>query len=138
MKQTICWDCKNATGGCSWSNHHEHKPVEGWEAIPTTMGNGVHSFAVLKCPKYQPHRGRAFFSPQHMDTDGAERLVQAICKKAVEDYEISADLRPAIVKFFRGEVFSRLSAADPEYIISMMKQNVRLKAARELRDMKTL
>lgn len=42
-KQSICWDCKNSTGGgCSWSK--ELKPVEGWDA--KTDGD---SYLVIKC-----------------------------------------------------------------------------------------
>jgi hypothetical protein len=64
---TLCWCCANATNeGCEWSA--DFKPVEGWEAIPTTihskeyieLPNGktkiqdriVESFKVIKCPKF--------------------------------------------------------------------------------------
>lgn len=48
---TLCWDCHNSTGGCSWSS--EFKPVDGWEAIPTVIKNGKYpenSFIVISCP----------------------------------------------------------------------------------------
>ena len=46
---SLCWDCKNATGGCEWSQ--SFTPVDGWEAIPRTIGN-KDSFCVIKCPKF--------------------------------------------------------------------------------------
>ena len=44
-RQTLCWDCKNAGGGCSWSK--EFKPVKDWEA--KKAGD---SFTVIKCPMF--------------------------------------------------------------------------------------
>lgn len=32
-KETLCWTCQNACGGCSWSK--SFTPVEGWDAKPT-------------------------------------------------------------------------------------------------------
>lgn len=55
-KVTICWDCKNATGGCSWSK--DFTPVDGWKAKPTkikavTRNTKMHnSYIVLSCPQY--------------------------------------------------------------------------------------
>ena len=54
MKETLCWECENATGGCSWSNHWEHSPVPGWTAVETKIrnnntGNGS-SYIVIDCP----------------------------------------------------------------------------------------
>lgn len=57
MKDTLCWDCEKAVGGsdCPWANKLE--PVEGWEAISTTVkmtpGRGVESFVVKKCPMFK-------------------------------------------------------------------------------------
>lgn len=51
---TLCWTCKNAVGGCSWSNNLQ--PVKNWEAIPTYVGdkvNGYYSYKVLKCPLFK-------------------------------------------------------------------------------------
>lgn len=56
---TLCWDCKNAVCGCSWSERFE--PVEGWEAVATQVYNGggkgrkelfIKSFLVLACPLF--------------------------------------------------------------------------------------
>lgn len=57
VSNTLCWDCKKATGGadCPWAN--EFKPVEGWDATPTKMKmNGtrsVDSYDVHKCPLFE-------------------------------------------------------------------------------------
>ena len=59
-QQTLCWDCENATGGCSWSDHNEHTPVEGWTAIetrikvhnPTQNDQISTSYIVLACPEF--------------------------------------------------------------------------------------
>ena len=57
MKQyTVCWDCRKACGGCSWSNHWDHTPVPGWTAVETKvrMNNDVYaqSYIVLECPEF--------------------------------------------------------------------------------------
>lgn len=57
--ETKCWNCKNATGRCSWSK--SLKPVEGWNAIPTKIYNGLQneepyhydSYIVKKCPLFE-------------------------------------------------------------------------------------
>ena len=59
-RQTLCWDCANATGGCSWADHNEHKQVPGWEAIETTIrihnpscdAEATKSYIVLSCPEF--------------------------------------------------------------------------------------
>ena len=57
---TICWDCKRATGFCSWSE--KFIPVEGWKATPTKVKivnrqNGENiftdSFIVHECPLFE-------------------------------------------------------------------------------------
>lgn len=52
-KGTLCWNCKNACGGCSWSR--SFTPVEGWNARETTLksadGN-IQSFFVTDCPEF--------------------------------------------------------------------------------------
>ena len=54
MDETICWECKKATGGCSWSKK-KAKPVDGWEADSTIVkGDGYTfpSYLVKQCPEY--------------------------------------------------------------------------------------
>ncbi len=54
-KLTLCWGCKNATGGCSWSARLE--PVPGWDAVATAIkctGVPVQSYHVRSCPLFEP------------------------------------------------------------------------------------
>lgn len=66
QKETLCWSCDNACGGCEWSC--EAKPVPEWDA-KATKRRAVHgrignkpkyvieeSFDVKSCPKYVPDR----------------------------------------------------------------------------------
>lgn len=48
-KPTLCWDCANCTGGCSWST--EFIPVKGWVATPT-HSQYFDSFIVESCPLF--------------------------------------------------------------------------------------
>ncbi len=56
-KETLCWSCKNAVCGCSWSK--DFTPVKGWKAIPTKVRGNVEinewidSFLIVDCPKYK-------------------------------------------------------------------------------------
>ena len=54
--KTICWDCANACGGCSWSDHWKHKPVEGWNAVRNDLHNKdgavIESYIVYECPEF--------------------------------------------------------------------------------------
>lgn len=57
MKKTkgqLCWTCKNACGGCSWSKNFQ--PVEGWKAEKTLVvgaGPEYESYSISECPKYE-------------------------------------------------------------------------------------
>ena len=57
--ESLCFDCKNAVCGCSWSKRFE--PVEGWEAIPKKIRidktHFIASYVVKKCPLYSDDRG---------------------------------------------------------------------------------
>lgn len=48
---TLCWSCKNATGGCKWSQKENHGPVKGWE-VKENMIDGKLSYRVIKCPEF--------------------------------------------------------------------------------------
>lgn len=57
--ETLCWNCKNSLGSCSWSD--ELKPVEGWDATPSRFAVGFNTdgsprimktFCVQSCPYY--------------------------------------------------------------------------------------
>ena len=54
---TLCWECKNACGGCSWS--HNLEPVEGWTVVETgpaewmtSVQKMVPSVTVKECPEF--------------------------------------------------------------------------------------
>ena len=54
---TLCWDCQNCTGGCTWSRIFE--PVEGWTveetAEPTWVGKVqkmIPCINVVDCPEF--------------------------------------------------------------------------------------
>ena len=60
-KEQLCWECKNACGGCDWSR--KLLPVKGGEAEETTVGMTVYeegrkiykqvkSFKIKSCPKF--------------------------------------------------------------------------------------
>lgn len=53
MKDTLCLECANACGGCSWSRK-KAKPVKGWNAIRKDLVGGIESYIVVSCPEYVP------------------------------------------------------------------------------------
>lgn len=54
----LCWNCKKACGGCSWSKGFV--PIVGWDATPhiTDEDNErpIHTYHVKSCPEFV--RGR--------------------------------------------------------------------------------
>lgn len=53
---TLCWDCANACGNCSWSSVPP-TPVSGWIATPTgakktSTDKSSGSFIVRQCPRF--------------------------------------------------------------------------------------
>lgn len=51
----LCWRCKKACGGCSWSNCL--KPVKDWIADPIIIkgkdgGGDIQSYKIHKCPEF--------------------------------------------------------------------------------------
>lgn len=49
----LCWNCKNACGGCSWSRHFI--PVDGWTAEVTIVKDSlgdIQSYRIKKCPEF--------------------------------------------------------------------------------------
>lgn len=46
---SLCWRCKNATGGCRWSQRLE--PVDGWTAVQAELHDYT-TFNVLECPEF--------------------------------------------------------------------------------------
>jgi len=57
----LCWNCKHACGGCSWSRNFT--PVEGWTAAPTVINvertrrgkpfvRSIASYDIQSCPQF--------------------------------------------------------------------------------------
>lgn len=52
----LCWTCKNACGGCSWSSRFE--PVPGWTAVAVAMRykdkniRDMETYSITACPEY--------------------------------------------------------------------------------------
>ena len=58
LPPTLCWNCENALGKCSWSKSFE--PVPGWTAQETIIeGNRkmIPSYLVISCPEFKDERG---------------------------------------------------------------------------------
>ena len=55
MIETLCWNCSNAYGQCSWSK--DFTPVEGWNAerkdVKVTVQGYVTSYIVFECPLFE-------------------------------------------------------------------------------------
>ena len=129
---TLCWKCGNACGGCRWSRDFE--PVPGWVAVPTRIGHyGLESFLVMRCPQFREEAVKTYSSPDQLDSDGAEKLVQAIIRTAADDYRESANLRPEVTRFFRSRVFAAYTGIDPEYLIGRLQTEVKMKMADKVR-----
>ena len=50
MCEQLCWNCKKATGGCSWVD--DFVPVIGWDATPTVVDEIEESFEIKSCPEF--------------------------------------------------------------------------------------
>ena len=66
-RQTLCWQCAKACGGCSWSSL-AHKPVDGWAAERRDIyirnkPDPLESYIVESCPEYVPD-GREHDAPK--------------------------------------------------------------------------
>ena len=86
--QSLCWNCKNCFGGCSWSKSFE--PVEGWSAERTTIeyfNTETPSFLVRDCPLFAVDDGER----EYIDSDGFQNLMEAIYKRAAQDYVLLLD-----------------------------------------------
>ena len=86
--QSLCWNCKNCFGGCSWSESFE--PVEGWNAKRTIikyLNTETPSFLVRDCPLFAPDDGER----EYVNNDGFQNLMVAIYKRAAQDYVLLLD-----------------------------------------------
>lgn len=82
---TLCWQCKHASGSqaCKWAT--KARPIEGWTADPSIIkyywGN-VNSFNVEECPQYEEGHEDA-----KLTESGYKALACAILNQAVSDWE---------------------------------------------------
>lgn len=71
-RTNICFDCKKACGGCSWSEYDTEKkrtrfePVPGWTAEKVALRTGtdpngariIETYAISACPLFEPDEPR--------------------------------------------------------------------------------
>lgn len=67
-KQTLCWECENACGGCSWSEidpetgRPRFEPVPGWTAEESSLhmshGRDMKSYHITDCPQFKGDRSK--------------------------------------------------------------------------------
>lgn len=53
----LCWSCKKACGGCSWSKDGE--PIKDWTADKNVIplnGKYAETYKISKCPEYVKDR----------------------------------------------------------------------------------
>lgn len=101
-QQTLCWDCENATGGCSWADHGDHTPVKGWDAIRTRIKTNrftdeyAESYIVLACPEFvRDGEGFGLFRPgEQKKKTPAPRVYQPneAAKRIIEEYKSGASI----------------------------------------------
>lgn len=80
-RQTLCWQCAKACGGCSWSSL-AHKPVDGWAAERRDIyirnkPDPLESYIVESCPEYVPD-GREHDAPKQYVLPLPESMVEEI------------------------------------------------------------
>lgn len=73
---SLCAECNNAIGGCSWSESFE--PVKGWKAKRVDD-----TYSIIECPLYVPDNGEPI---KPHDDDAVRGLINAVVEMAVRDY----------------------------------------------------
>ena len=77
---TLCWDCENCIGGCSWSKDFE--PVVGWKAEAVTNSDNSDTYFVHDCPQFKQGNAKT-----KLESDVFVRLTYAIIKQMVNEYK---------------------------------------------------
>ena len=77
---TLCWDCENCIGGCSWSKNFE--PVEGWKAKAVTNSDNSDTYLVRECPQFKKGNAKT-----NLESDVFVRLTYAIIKQMIKEYK---------------------------------------------------
>ena len=94
-KETLCWKCAKACGGCSWSSK-AHKPVTGWTAerrdIPVQNSSvPVESYIVESCPEFVSDRKnhkRIYYNKIEIPNETMQKIIK-LREKGVTYKEIS-------------------------------------------------
>ena len=82
-KDTLCWKCAKACGGCSWSSK-AHKPVEGWTAERRDLyvqnkTDFAESYVVEACPEYvsdgKNHK-RIYYNKIEIPTETMQKIIK--------------------------------------------------------------
>lgn len=84
MRQSICWDCRKASGLCDWTDHWKHMPIPGWQAEKTFLrckGELTESYLVIECPEFDRD---AYNGGKDRKEDYEERLRRMQTLKAKE------------------------------------------------------
>lgn len=122
-RETLCFQCARATGGCSWSD--ELRPVRGWFARRGTVNGKPYSYSVFRCPEYRAEQ-RGNRNPDTLDTDGCEALLRALLRQTVTEYRETRYTRDTLEEWFRSEGFAVLyGGIDPEWIIRKCKEGMK-------------
>lgn len=133
---SLCWYCKWACGGCSWSD--DGIPVEGWDAEPAVI-KGTHTtsatntWEVQHCPGFirdvslNGRERTEEFRRRELDTDGCLALMAAVIKEACKDYKtgLKTDneyILDDVRRFFRSQWFRTLSDLDPDMLMASIKE----------------
>lgn len=105
MCETLCWECRNAAGGCSWAD--DLKPVDGWDAEKTIVqgdgaGGTFDSFCVKSCPEYVPDDRRIISTREIARILGITQTT-AQCKWAVGKVIEEMEKKGYTVKYNRAD-----------------------------------
>ena len=96
-KANICFDCKKACGGCSWSavdpdtNKLKFEPIPGWTARKTVLNVGsdrfgrnlVETYHITECPLFEKEDAKRKSDTQEL-TDDQFRILKAYWKRLGE------------------------------------------------------
>lgn len=77
----ICFDCKKAVGGCSWSEKFE--PVEGWKAEPSIIAGYIESYYITECPLFERDEPRDPKKPVALTAEQRAFVVRFMNRKAL-------------------------------------------------------
>ena len=98
---SICFDCKKACGGCSWSEYDpvagkvRWEPVEGWVAEPVMYPPSAPyqkpSWRVIECPEFEPDEPAIIITDRYCEMCGAQIIGEQVgsrchCFKCVPKY----------------------------------------------------